>query len=141
MRVLLADDSELIRKRLENVVCAYKQVDLVGSYENGTAALKALKTLKPDLAILDIQMPGYTGLEVLQEIRKENKTMKIVILTLYSSGFYRSISFKEGADYFFSKADDFEKIPVVIEELISNENKEKRASTKKPENLPLTKNK
>jgi DNA-binding NarL/FixJ family response regulator len=113
------------------LVCAYKQVDLIGSYKNGTSALAALKTLKPDLAIVDIQMPGYTGIEVLHEIRIVNQTTKFIILTLYANGFYRTIAMKEGADYFFSKSDEFEKIPIVIEEMLANENKAKQASTKK----------
>jgi two-component system, NarL family, response regulator DesR len=123
MKVILADDSELIISRIQDIMNKYKHVKLIGSYRNGTDALKAMKTLKPDLAILDIQMPGLTGLEVLREIRKENKTMKIMIVTLFSSGFYKSKAMKEGADYFLSKAEDFEKITTIIDEMLHDEQK------------------
>jgi len=140
MRVLLADDSELILRRLEDIVNNYDQVELVGSFCNGSEALKAMRILKPDLAVVDIQMPGYTGLEVLHEIRKENKTMKFIVLTLYSSGFYRQKAMKEGADYFFSKADDFDKIHLVIEEMLLNEQKAKPAPCREADNIEIENN-
>jgi YesN/AraC family two-component response regulator len=118
MKVVLADDSDLILKRLQDLISDYDQVELIGSCNNGADALDVLKTLKPDLAILDIKMPGYTGLEVLHEIRKENKNIQIIILTLYTNFFYRKLAMEEGANYFFSKAADFEKIPMVIEEML-----------------------
>jgi len=133
MKVLIADDSKLILKRLQEIVGNYTGAELVGSYTNGTDALKAMKNLKPDLAILDIKMPGYNGLEVLHEIRKENKQIKIIIFTLYTSGFYRQLSNKEGADYFFSKVDEYDKIHFVIEKMLSNERKLEKAKNKKSE--------
>ena len=137
MKILLADDSDLILNRLQDIVRNYDQLELVGSFCNGSETLKAMRLMKPDLAIVDIQMPGYTGLEVLHEIRKENKTMKFVILTLFSSGFYRQRAMKEGADYFFSKAEDFDKIHIVIEEMLCQERKARRAISRKNKKIEL----
>jgi len=130
MKILLADDSELILKRLKDIVIDYDQVELTGSYRNGMDALNAIRDTQPDLVILDLKMPDLTGLEVLHEIRKENKTMKFVILTLFSSGFYRQKAMNEGADYFFSKEEDFDKIHLLIEEMLLNERKENEAKNK-----------
>jgi DNA-binding NarL/FixJ family response regulator len=141
MKVIIADDSKLIIKRLQEIIGNYKGIELVGSYYNGTDALKALRNLKPELAILDIKMPGYTGLEVLQKIRKENKEMKIIIFTLFSSGFYRHLSIKEGADYFFSKVDEYDKIHLVLEKMLSDEKKLEKAKKKKSEESPIQKTK
>jgi DNA-binding NarL/FixJ family response regulator len=121
MRVLLADDSCLILERLQAMVSMYKHVEIVGALNNGTDTLEALRSLKPDLAIVDIQMPGLTGLEVLKEIRKENKIVTFVILTLYSSDHYRQLAIQSGSDYFFSKSDDFDKVSLLVEEMVSNE--------------------
>ena len=71
-------------------------------------------------------MPGLTGLEVLTEIRNEGIITKFIILTFFSSGYYRQLAMEAGADYFFSKADDFEKIAGVVEEMLSKENSDKR---------------
>lgn len=130
MRVLLADDSSLILGRLQALVGNFKNVEIVGSFINGTETLEALRVLKPDLAIVDIKMPGLTGLEVLTGIRKENKAIKFIILTLYSSDHYRQSAIRAGTDYFFSKVDEFEKVSQVIAELSAKqENCEKKNKT------------
>jgi two-component system response regulator (stage 0 sporulation protein A) len=120
MKVLLADDSELILETLQELLSAYKQVKIVASCKNGIETLESLRTLDPDLAIVDIKMPGLNGLEVIREIRKENKAVKLIVLTFHSSDYNRQMSIEAGADYFFSKADDFGKIAGVVEELILN---------------------
>jgi two-component system, NarL family, nitrate/nitrite response regulator NarL len=121
MKVLLADDSELILERLKEMLSSYKMIDIVGSLKNGTDTLDALRTLKPDLAIVDIKMPGLSGLEVLQRIRKEDKTIKIIILTFYSSDYYRNIALKSGADYFFNKVDEFQEVALVVAGMLLKE--------------------
>ncbi len=117
LRVLLADDSDLILDRLQQMLRLHPLVEIAGSFKDGIKTLEALKSLKPDLAIVDIKMPGLTGLEVLHEIRKEDSHLKFMILTFYSSENYRKLAISYGADYFFSKVDDFEKISPVVNEL------------------------
>jgi two-component system response regulator YesN len=123
MRILLADDSSLILERLQEMISNYRQIEVVGALKNGTDVLEALKNLKPDLAIVDIKMPGLSGLEVLKEVRKINKTIIFIILTFYPSDYYRRLAI----DYFFSKVDDFEKIPLVIAELIGKDKNNKKS--------------
>jgi two-component system response regulator YesN len=93
-------------------------VEIVGLLKNGIATLAALRVLKPDLAIVDIKMPGLNGLQVLTEVRKDDKTIKFIILTLYSSDNYRKSAIQAGTDYFFSKVDDFEKVSLVVAEMV-----------------------
>jgi DNA-binding NarL/FixJ family response regulator len=126
MKVLLADDSKLILERLQEMVGIYRQVEIVGSCSNGIDTLEALRTLKPDLAIVDIKMPGLSGLEVLNEIRKEDKIVKFIILTFYSSDYHRQMAIQAGADYFFNKVDDFEKVSQLVEDLAKKEEYYKR---------------
>jgi two-component system response regulator YesN len=121
MRVLLADDSALIRERLKDMLSVFQQVEIVGSFENGADTLQALRLLKPDLAIVDLKMPGLSGLDVLSGIRKENNTLKFILLTFFSSGYYRQMAIQAGVDYFFSKVDDFEKVALVVEEMVKKE--------------------
>jgi DNA-binding NarL/FixJ family response regulator len=129
MRVLLADDSKLILERLQEMVKMYDHAEIVASLTNGTDTLNAIKLLKPDLAIVDIKMPGMNGLEVLSEIRKEDKTLKFIILTFYSSDYYRKLAIQSGADYFFSKVDDFEKLTMVVAGMIWKEIIENKTNT------------
>ena len=57
------------------------------------------------------------------EIRKENKPLQFITLTLHGTEYYRQMAMEAGADYFFSKADDFEKVAVVVDEMHINEKK------------------
>jgi len=114
MRVLLADDSDLILRRLQEMLIVHNHVEIVGVLRNGTDTLEALRILKPDLAIVDIKMPGLSGLEVLKEIRKEDKIVKFIILTFYSLDYYRQLAIQSGADYFINKADDFDKVSLLV---------------------------
>lgn len=122
MKILLADDSALILDRLKNMLGLFSQVEIVGSFKNGTDTLDALRTLNPDLAIVDIRMPGLNGLEVMSEFRKENKTTKFIILTLFSAWYHQQTALDAGADYFFNKI-DFEKVSQVVAELIAKSEK------------------
>lgn len=125
MRVLIADDSDLIIDWLTEMLGAFKQVEIVAALKNGKDALEALRSLKPDLAIVDLKMPGLSGLEVLKEIRKIDKGVKFIILTFYAFDPYRQSALKAGVDYFFSKVDDFEKVSRVVAELLGKEEKNK----------------
>lgn len=116
-RVLIADDSDFMLDRLEQMLSGLEGVELVGVCHNGTDALAAMRNLKPDLAILDNKMPGLKGVEVIREIRKENQKVKLMLLTFYSDPHYKTQAMNAGADYFFSKSEDFEKIPEVIMQL------------------------
>jgi DNA-binding NarL/FixJ family response regulator len=119
-RVLIADDSNFMLDRLQQMLVSMEGVELVGSFRNGTDALTALHELKPDMAILDNKMPGLKGIDIVKEMRKEGSKMKLMLLTFYADTYYRQQAMNAGADYFFSKSEDFEKIPEVIVELSRN---------------------
>jgi len=116
-KVIIADDSHFILDRLQQMIFSMEDVEVVGSFQNGTDALNALHELKPDLAILDNKMPGIKGIDIIREIRKVDGKVKLMLLTFYADTYYRQRAMKAGADYFFSKSEDFENIPEVIMEL------------------------
>ncbi len=118
MRVLLADDSILMISRLQEVLSDCKGVEIVGIAENGQIALEKTRQLVPDLLILDLKMPKMSGINVLREIRKEDKKIKIMVLTSFSSEDYGEKTLELGANYFFSKVDDFEKVLPTVQELL-----------------------
>ena len=68
LRVLLVDDEALARQRLEDLLKHQENVEIVGTADNGEAAVSAIRTLRPDLVFLDVQMPGKTGLDVIQAV-------------------------------------------------------------------------
>jgi len=68
LRVLVVDDEPLARMRLEDLLRHEPGVEIAGVAENGVQAVDAIRTLRPDLVFLDVQMPGKTGLDVVREI-------------------------------------------------------------------------
>jgi len=125
-------------ERLREMLSSCNQVEIVGSCKNGTETLESLRNLKPDLAIVDLKMPSLSGLQVLTEIRKENKILKFIILTFHSSDYYRQMALEAGADYFFSKADDFEKVTNVVAEMLAKEENKSKTYQTKPHSSPPT---
>lgn len=79
-RILLADDHPMIRTALE-VLLRNTEFEIVGTAGSGEAALAEADRLKPDLLLLDLQMPGGTGMDVLRRLRAEKSDLKVVLLT------------------------------------------------------------
>jgi len=69
------------------------------------------------MAVLGNKMPGLKGVDVIREVRKSDSNMVLMLLTYYSDFYYKKLAMGAGADYFFSKSKDFEKIPKVIDDL------------------------
>jgi DNA-binding NarL/FixJ family response regulator len=125
MRVIIADDSNHTLDWLTEMLGNYKQIEVVGKFDNGTETLDALRNLKPDVAIVDYRMPGLNGIEVLREIRKTDSGLKFILLTFYAFDNYRQMAMEAGADYFFSKVDDYEKLSLLMAELLVDVKNEK----------------
>jgi len=121
MKVLIADDSQLILDRLQEMLSDFKGAEVVAALKNGLDSLEHIRSLDPDLVIIDINMPKLTGLQVLEAIKKENSKAIFIILTFYASKYFREKAISLGADYFFSKADDFEKVSTVVRNLLADE--------------------
>ena len=81
--LLIADDHPIFRKGLMDLLQqSFPKVNIIECH-NGTEAIKGILKLKPDIAILDINMPEANGLEVCKQVVKENTSTKIIILTMY----------------------------------------------------------
>lgn len=118
MKLLIADDSSLMRERIKNQVKDFDQVTIVGEADNGRTAMEMIRKLDPDLVILDLHMPEIGGMEVLKKIKDDKMKTKVCILTNYSYPHYRTKCLALGADYFLSKSEDFEKTNSVIADLL-----------------------
>ena len=122
MKILIADDSSLLRDRLKGLMRQIDSVSVFMEAENGEEALLLIREINPDVAILDIRMPEMNGIEVLKKIRKGGSLLKIIILTNYPYKQYRERCLAEGANYFFDKNQDIAELTEVITR-IANETK------------------
>jgi DNA-binding NarL/FixJ family response regulator len=83
VRVLLADDHAIVRDGLRAVLASVKDFEVVAQESDGDAALKAILRLKPDVAVLDIQMPILSGLEVARRLFAEQASTRVVLLSMH----------------------------------------------------------
>jgi CheY-like chemotaxis protein len=81
IRVLIVDDSVVIRRVLSDVLSSDPGVEVAGSAADGSIALSKIALLKPDLITLDIEMPGMSGVETLREIRKKYPTLPVIMFS------------------------------------------------------------
>ncbi|MBI2882442.1 MAG: response regulator transcription factor [Candidatus Methylomirabilis oxyfera] len=118
MRVFIVDDSAYVRQRLATVVSELSDaIELIGQAEDAPRAVEAIRRLKPDLVILDLQMPGGGGIRVLREIKQDTPAPIVLILTNYPYPQYRTQCQKAGADFFFDKSMDFDRVPELLQQL------------------------
>lgn len=84
-RVLVADDHESVRRGIGELIKAEPELELCGEARNGLEAVEKARSLKPDVAILDISMPAMNGLEAARKIIKETPAVEVMVLTVNDS--------------------------------------------------------
>src|ERR1700674_3338202 len=81
MRILIADDSSVVRRGVCGILSAEKDLQICGEAKDGSEALQKARELLPDLILLDISMPGMNGLEVARRLREEVQQAKILVIS------------------------------------------------------------
>lgn len=104
LRVVIVDDEPLARQRIEDLLAKEEQVEIVGTAGDGNAAVEAIRALRPDLVFLDVQMPGRSGLEVVETIGAEG--MPATIFTTAFDRFALKAFELAAVDYLVKPFDD-----------------------------------
>jgi DNA-binding NarL/FixJ family response regulator len=110
MRVFIADDSEILRVRLVKMLSEIEGVEIVGQAQESLEAIEFIQEFNPQIVILDIRIPPTNGIEVLEAIKKDDESPKVIMFTNYPYPQYREKCMGLGADYFFDKSTEFEKL-------------------------------
>ncbi|HKQ39231.1 MAG TPA: response regulator transcription factor [Verrucomicrobiae bacterium] len=113
-KVFVADDSPIVRERLISMLTELPNVEIVGETGGAVEAIDSIRRLKPTAVVLDISMPGGGGMSVLETIKKEDQAPMVIMLTNFSNEPYRRRCLQLGADYFFDKSSEFEKVIQVL---------------------------
>lgn len=84
LRVLLADDHEVVRLGLKALLADYPEFEVVGEAENGYQAVRLALETRPDVIVMDVRMPGMSGIEACREIRRQHPGIRVLMLTSYA---------------------------------------------------------
>jgi two-component system response regulator NreC len=103
LKVLLADDNDSFRSLLTSFLGSHDGVEVVGDAADGLEAVRLAEYLKPDLVLMDLEMPIKDGFEATREIKRRWPKTRVVILSVYSSEVYRRAARDFGADGFIDK--------------------------------------
>jgi DNA-binding NarL/FixJ family response regulator len=109
--VIIADDHGIVRKGIRALIQSIEELELVGEAADGTEALKLVEHHRPDVLLIDISMPGLTGMDVLEKVMEEGWDTRVVILSMHNDEEYVMKAVSAGASgYLLKNADDRELI-------------------------------
>lgn len=131
--IVLADDHVLLREGIRNMIETVKGLKVIGEVGDGNALLRLLKTITPDMVVLDISMPGLRGIEAAREIDIQYPSIAILILSMHKNQEFLAMALEAGADGYLLKEDTSEELLRSIEQI---RNGRTFLSTKMAEQFP-----
>jgi len=114
IRVILADDHAVVRKGIRDFLQEPGDITVVAEAATGDEALALIRQHRPDVAVLDIQMPGRTGLEVTRAVRAEQLPVGVLILTAYDDDPFVMTALQAGANGYVMKSAEPEELVAAV---------------------------
>lgn len=118
LKVMIADDEERICQLIEALIdCDALGVEIVGVAHNGLEAGELVKSLRPDILITDIKMPGYSGLELIEKVKESEENLEIIIISGYAHFAYAQTAIKFGVGDYLLKPINKEELTGTLQKL------------------------
>ncbi len=114
LSVFLVDDSALVREKLSALLALQPQIEISGEAEDVPQAIAAIAALRPDVVILDLSIPGGSGLDVLRAVKASAPATVAIIMTMHPYRELGARSLEAGADFYFEKGVEFERLSAVL---------------------------
>ncbi len=121
IKVIIADDHTLIRAGIRQLLQNIRGVEVIAEASNGREALQLIKELQPDIVLLDIAMSELNGLDVTEQINKENISISIIILSMYANEEYVIQALKAGASGYLLKDSAPTELELAINAVVKGE--------------------
>ena len=103
IRVVLADDHTIVRTGLKEILAAIEDIEVVGEATNGHEVMARVRALDFDVRVLDMSMPGRSGIELIKQVRREKARLRILVLSMHSEEQYAVRALKAGASGYLTK--------------------------------------
>ena len=103
IRVLVADDHKIVRDGLKRILSAHGEVDVTGEAADGDQALALVRAHEYDLAMVDMSMPGLSGIDLIKRLKLEKPKLRILVLSMHGERQYAARALKAGASGYLNK--------------------------------------
>jgi DNA-binding NarL/FixJ family response regulator len=103
IRLVLADDHTIVREGLKGLLAAAGDMEVVGEASDGTQVMERVRALEFDLLLLDMSMPGRSGIELIKQVRSEKPRLKILVLSMHEESQYAVRAIRAGAAGYLTK--------------------------------------
>ena len=117
IRVLLADDHKIVRDGLKRILAATSDVAVAGEAASGDEALALVRTNDYDLVLLDLSMPGLSGIDLVKRLKLEKPKLRLLVLSMHGERQYAARALKAGASGYLTKDSAAEQLVCVIRKL------------------------
>ena len=114
IRIVIADDHAIVREGLKRIVSAADDMELVGEAADGTEVMQRVRDLSFDVLMLDLSMPGRSGMELIKLVHAEKPRLRILVLSMHQELQYAVRAIKSGASGYLTK----ESAPALLEQAI-----------------------
>lgn len=104
IRVLICDDHPIVRQGVRSVLVNHSDISVVGEAENASTLFAIIDSLKPDVVLVDIRMPGQSGIDVTQRLKRDYPDVKVIILSTYDDDEFLFGALRAGADGYLLKS-------------------------------------
>lgn len=119
IKVLIADDHQLFREGLANLISSAPDIEVIGEAKDGMEATKKAKKLKPDLILIDIGMPVMNGIEATKTIKRDDPEIKIIAVSMHSDRQFVKGILEAGADGYLLKNCTYRQLIDAIQSVVS----------------------
>jgi DNA-binding NarL/FixJ family response regulator len=116
--IIIADDHRIFRQGLFVLLWEQRGWEVVGEAGSGEEALQLASTLKPDIAVIDVEMPGMGGIEATRRIREASVDTRVVALSMYADEYYRERMRKAGASAYVLKNEAIDQLVAAIDAVL-----------------------
>ncbi|OPY03300.1 MAG: Oxygen regulatory protein NreC [Syntrophorhabdus sp. PtaB.Bin184] len=120
-KILIVDDHPILRKGLTLLINQETDLVVCAEAENAQMALESLETVVPDMAIVDISLPGIDGIELIKELRLRQKDLPVLVVSMHDETLYAERSLRAGARGYIMKQEALEKVLVAIRKVLEGE--------------------
>ena len=118
MKVVIVDDADMVRNMIKSLLAELPDVQIVGEAGHVHGAIEMVRTIQPDVVILDIKLPDGSGLDVLHELKQKRPVPLVIMMTSFPSLELRTVCLKAGAGLFLDKSTELYELPEMLRTLM-----------------------